>query len=79
MERDCVIWSNEHRAWWRANGGGYTQNVERAGRYTRDDALMISFKARDGWDRGNPPTELVVRIQDLPGWAQASLHQPETV
>ena len=36
---NCVIWSGEHRAYWRANGSGYTTILEAAGIYSRSDAL----------------------------------------
>ena len=72
-----VVWSNEHRAWWRPNSSGYTRHVERAGRYTRDEALSISFKARNGWDRYELPSEIAVRIQDLPDWAQDEINKSE--
>ena len=29
-----LIWSNEHRAWWRPNAKGYTVHIKTAGRYT---------------------------------------------
>jgi hypothetical protein len=34
----CLIWSGEHRWWWRADGYGYTADRARAGRYTIGDA-----------------------------------------
>lgn len=36
-----LIWSNSHKAWWRADRRGYTTEVERAGRYGEADALGI--------------------------------------
>lgn len=34
-----LIRSNEHGAWWRGDGAGYTMYVEAAGRYDFEDAL----------------------------------------
>lgn len=34
-----LIWSNQHRAWWRADARGYTAHLDAAGRYSRDQAL----------------------------------------
>lgn len=38
---DYVIWSFEHRAWWRPGRWGYTDDLEQAGRYTRREAEAI--------------------------------------
>ena len=40
-----VIWSYEHRAWWRPGSWGYTQELGEAGRYTRADAEAIVRRA----------------------------------
>lgn len=40
-----MVWSNEHRAWWKANETGYSQGMREAGRYTREHALEICRKA----------------------------------
>lgn len=76
MERDYVVWSNEHRAWWRAGSAGYTRRVEKAGRYTRDEALAISFRGRNGWEPDSLPDEIAVRVEDLPRWAQLEITEP---
>lgn len=36
-----LIWSNEHRAWWRPGRQGYTTSIHEAGSYTRENALEI--------------------------------------
>lgn len=36
--RKVYIYSNEHEAYWRANGQGYTLNEEDAGEYQFEDA-----------------------------------------
>ena len=33
-----LIWSGEHKAWWRPDARGYSEFVGDAGRYTRDEA-----------------------------------------
>ena len=43
-----LIWSNEHRAWWRAGGNGYTMQVSQAGLYSEADALDICARAIPG-------------------------------
>jgi hypothetical protein len=59
-----LIWSNEHRLWWRPNGCGYSRLLAEAGRYSHDEALRICRSARDGWRPGEPPPEIPVLEQD---------------
>ena len=67
MDEQYLVWSNEHRCWWRANSAGYTRNVRYAGRYTRAEAIEISGTARNGWtDPTRLPDELAINIRDLP-------------
>jgi len=41
MTGEYVIWSFEHQQWWAPNERGYVVNLDRAGRYTRQDAGRI--------------------------------------
>jgi hypothetical protein len=59
---DYLIWSNEHRAWWRPNSRGYTVHLEAAGRYTRAEAVLRS-RSRDQRP-GEPLPEIPVREHD---------------
>ncbi len=68
-EDKYVVWSHEHRAWWRSNSAGYTTALTRAGVYSRDDAISISHRARDRWEQDRIPNELPIRVSDLPEWA----------
>lgn len=62
-----LVWSNQHRAWWRPNSAGYTDDVKRAGRYSRAEAMSISFHGRDGWDSPKGvPDELAIAERDVP-------------
>lgn len=45
MSDAYVIWSFEHDAWWRRAKWGYTQELAEAGRYPKDEAESIVFKA----------------------------------
>lgn len=63
-DENYLIWSNEHRAWWREDSNGYTVHLDAAGRYTRAEALSIASAARSGWQEGRPPPEIAVREAD---------------
>jgi hypothetical protein len=55
-----LIWSNQHRLWWRHDEKGYTQYIEEAGRYSYDDAKRIinvaTAHGRLAFTRVNPIT-----------------------
>ena len=40
-----MIWSNEHRAWWKPGRSGYTMDYEEAGRYSLEEAVDICEEA----------------------------------
>lgn len=60
-----LIWSNEHKAWWRPDSRGYTIDVAQAGRYERDDAIRIASGSRDGWFVGEVPAEIAISEADV--------------
>ena len=67
MSEPYLIWSRQRSAWWRPNSAGYTQDVRNAGLYSKDEAIDISFTARDGWlDPVQPPTELAIPLSSIP-------------
>ena len=47
-----LIWSFRHKAWWRAEGKGYTTQKAEAGRYTFEQAMGQSL---DPVSTGNRP------------------------
>lgn len=57
-----LVWSNEHRAWWRPNSSGYTKQVSDAGRYSREKAISIAHGR--GWPTKGIPDEVPVREDD---------------
>lgn len=63
VEETYLVWSNEHRAWWRPNGRGYTIKLEAAGRYTREEAIDIAG-GRLGWIKDREPDEIPVLERD---------------
>lgn len=68
-----LVWSNQHRAWWRPYSAGYTTHVHAAGRYSREEAMSISSTSRDGWRRPEDvPEELAIAERDLPAFASTT-------
>jgi hypothetical protein len=66
-----LIWSHEHRAWWRANRRGYTTELLGAGLYSPEDAATIcessggretSLDAEAKWEqwRGAAPRDCLL-------------------
>lgn len=48
MERECLIWSEEHGAWWNPRSAGYTTSIAKAGRYSPERAASIVESANAG-------------------------------
>lgn len=62
-----LVYSNQNRAWWRANSAGYTTDIRGAGLYSKEEAVSISATSRDGWrDPGSLPCELAIPLTALP-------------
>lgn len=80
MDEQYLVWSNEHRAWWRQGRCGYTRDVRNAGRYSKEDAIAISGTARTGWtDPRRLPDELAIPMDCLPAdiFAAMLAHSPQ--
>lgn len=72
-----LVWSNQHRAWWRANSRGYTNDVRSAGLYDREEAISISGQGRDGWlEPKKAPDELAIPLSALPKNIRALIAPP---
>lgn len=56
-----LIWSNEHKAWWKANGSGYVENRAAAGRYSYGEAAQICRDANAHPRRLQEPNEAMVQ------------------
>lgn len=61
-EAKWLIWSNEHRGWWRPKSAGYTGIIKEAGRYVHDEAFNICMDGGTprAWSTGIGPYELMV-------------------
>lgn len=58
-DRNFLVWSNEHQAYWGWNHCGYTLDDALAGRYTLADAVAICHQANGRQDWGVPPETIV--------------------
>ncbi len=56
-----LIWSLEHKSWWRENRKGYTENRSEAGQYEFDEAIDIVLEANI--QENNIPNEAIVPIE----------------
>ena len=55
-----LIWSNEHRAWWKGNRHGYTTRTDKAGIFTDMEARSIVMNANRFQKPGEAPNEIIV-------------------
>jgi hypothetical protein len=62
---DYLIWSNEHRAWWRPGSMGYTHDIASAGRYSREEAIRYCSGSFPFREVDAPPPELPILEDDL--------------
>lgn len=62
-----VVWSNEHRAWWRANHAGYTTALLGAGLYTEAEAKEIEREAGHASRADRKPEKAFTLTQALRG------------
>lgn len=65
MDETYLIWSNEHRAWWRSGMCGYTTGLRDAGRYSRQQAMRICRAALPSACALGTISEIPVRLQDV--------------
>lgn len=55
-----VIWSREHKGWWRPGRRGYTPSLYDAGLYSKEEAMEICKDANMLWDGEGMPEEVAV-------------------
>lgn len=65
MEDEYLVWSNEHRAWWRPGRCGYSVGLMGAGKYSRADALAICRDAIPSAANVGLISEIPVRYADV--------------
>jgi hypothetical protein len=66
MDEDLyLIWSNEHRGWWRPGGWGYTPGLNQAGRFSRAQAIDICKRALPTALHIHLISEIPVRLADV--------------
>lgn len=62
LNREWLIWSFEHNAWWKPNEMGYTESRDSAGRYTIERATKIVEQANKYSDT---PNEKMIKANDI--------------
>ena len=60
-----LVWSNEHRGWWRAGRCGYTPGLAEAGRYSREAAIEICRDAIPSSTNVGTISEIPVKVEDV--------------
>lgn len=60
-----LVWSNEHRGWWRQGSFGYSADMRKAGRFSREEALDICWKAIPSAAHIGLISEITVRLADM--------------
>jgi hypothetical protein len=65
-----LIWSNEHRGWWKANRHGYTTRTDKAGQFSFEEACNIVSNANRYLRKDEPRNEVLV---DAPSRDQIEL------
>lgn len=65
----CVIWSNEHNAWWAPNSRGYVVDRKSAGRYIVEEAKKICEGANRNTGPGTAKTWDEIWMYD-PDWVE---------
>ena len=75
-ETICLIWSNEHRAWWAPGRMGYTKTLDKAGRYSLAEAISICAGAIPTAHNVGAIAEIPVRLADVDAFL---LRYPHTI
>jgi hypothetical protein len=65
MSDEYLIWSNEHRGWWKAGECGYGAGLLDAGHYSRERALQICRTAVPTAAHIGMISEIPVRVSDM--------------
>lgn len=65
MSDTYLVWSNEHGAWWKAGGWGYSTGLRNAGHFTRDEAIQICRQALHSAVHIGSVAEVPVRLDDV--------------
>ena len=65
MSNQFIIWSFEHKAWWKENERGYTTDQNEAGVYNYEQARKICLGANIRIEMGAFPNEAMVPLPDI--------------
>jgi hypothetical protein len=79
MSEPYLIWSNEHRAWWRGNRHGYTRGLYAAGQFSRAEALKICADAVPQAMHVGAIAEIPARLADVEEFLQQRTTLPKEI
>ena len=55
-----LVWSNEHRGWWKPTRHGYTTRTDKAGHFSFEAAMDITTNANRHLRPGDDPNEIML-------------------
>jgi hypothetical protein len=58
------IWSEEHGAWWKADGNGYSRSIFEAGRFSFGEAMRITSSANQYSEKVNEVALFAILLTD---------------
>lgn len=75
---EYLVWSNEHRGWWKKGMHGYSYGLDDAQAFSRDEALRICRDSIPDAGHLGIVSELPVRLADVREFLEGAL-VPEAI
>lgn len=71
-DSEYIIWSNQHKSYWKPNSMGYSIDIREAGIYSLKEVIRICDGATYDWNN-KIPNELPIQIESLPYTARIQI------